>query len=107
MQIMNKRPGISAQGMPLEELPLNLSLVERNKGTRRRIAYEQLILDALTNNPSLFVQREEQEAAWRWIDGIAAAWGERNVQPKAYKSGAPGPSAKHVLTERNGHSWYE
>ncbi|NRA30502.1 MAG: glucose-6-phosphate dehydrogenase [Parvularculaceae bacterium] len=107
LQIMNKRPGISAQGMPLEELPLNLSLVERNKGTRRRIAYEQLILDALTNNPSLFVQRDEQEAAWRWIDGIAAAWGERNVQPKAYKSGAPGPSAKHVLTERNGHSWYE
>ncbi|MEM9838929.1 MAG: glucose-6-phosphate dehydrogenase [Pseudomonadota bacterium] len=107
LQIMNKRPGISADGMPLEELPLNLSLVERNNSARRRIAYEQLILDALTNNPSLFVQRDEQEAAWRWIDAIAKAWGERNMSPKSYRSGGHGPSAKHVLTERNGHSWYE
>ncbi|GGY45659.1 glucose-6-phosphate dehydrogenase [Parvularcula lutaonensis] len=107
LQIMNKRPGISAEGMPLQELPLNLSLSEATNGQRRRIAYEQLILDALTNNPSLFVQRDEQEAAWKWIDAIAKAWAERGMEPKPYRSGSNGPSAKHVLTERNGHSWYE
>ncbi|NNU15613.1 glucose-6-phosphate dehydrogenase [Parvularcula sp. ZS-1/3] len=107
LQIMNKKPGISADGMPLEELPLNLSLVERNNGARRRIAYEQLILDALTNNPSLFVQRDEQEASWKWIDAIAKAWSDRGVSAKPYRAGTNGPSAKHVLTERNGHSWYE
>ncbi|MCQ8183942.1 glucose-6-phosphate dehydrogenase [Parvularcula maris] len=107
LQIMNKQPGLSAEGMPLEELPLNLSLVERNNGARRRIAYEQLILDALLDNPSLFVQRDEQEAAWRWIDSIADAWRERGMEPKGYRAGSAGPSAKHVLTERNGDSWYE
>ena len=107
LQIMNKRPGLAAVGMPLDELPLNLSLVERNEGLRRRIAYEQLILDSLTDNPSLFVQRDEQEAAWRWIDGIADAWRQRGMVPKNYRAGSSGPSAKHVLTERNGHSWYE
>ena len=107
LEIMNKRPGLSQTGMPLEGLPLNLSLVEQQKGWRRKIAYEQLLLDALNCNPSLFVQRDEQEAAWRWIDDIAEAWGERNMKPKLYKAGTPGPSAKHTLTERNGHSWNE
>ena len=106
LQIMNKKPGLTEDGMPLQELSLNLSLAQEN-GARRRIAYEQLILDALNDNPALFVQRDEQEAAWRWIDGIARAWEERGVKPKPYRSGGAGPSAKHQLTERRGHSWYE
>lgn len=109
LQIMNKRPGLTEGGMPLQELGLNLSLTDHlsDESPRRRIAYEQLILDALNNNASLFVQRDEQEAAWRWIDGIIESWKDRTITPKSYKSGTDGPSAKHTLTERNGHSWYE
>ena len=107
LQIMNKKPGLTEEGMPLQELGLNLSLSEHAGGERRRIAYEQLILDALKNNPTLFVQRDEQEAAWRWIDGIVNAWEARNMRPRRYRSGGGGPSAKHSLTERNGHSWNE
>lgn len=106
LQINNKKPGLTEAGMPLEELALNLSLADEN-GARRRIAYEQLILDALNDRPSLFVQRDEQEAAWRWIDGIARAWEAKGMKPKAYRSGSSGPAAKHKLTERSGHSWYE
>ena len=106
LQINNKKPGLTEDGMPLEELALNLSLAEQD-GARRRIAYEQLILDALGDNPALFVQRDEQEAAWRWIDGIAAAWAANGVKPRRYRSGSGGPAAKHKLTERSGHSWYE
>ncbi|MBB4658427.1 glucose-6-phosphate dehydrogenase [Parvularcula dongshanensis] len=106
LQIMNKKPGLTAEGMPLQELGLNLSLAEHHTA-RRRIAYEQLILDALNDNPALFVQRDEQEAAWRWIDGIIDAWQARGMRPKSYRSGGTGPSSKHSLTERNGHSWYE
>ena len=109
MQIMNKRPGLTEGGMSLQELGLDLSLSDHlpSDQMRRRIAYEQLILDALNNNPALFVQRDEQEAAWRWIDGIVAAWDAQNIKPKSYRAGSPGPSAKHTLTERNSHSWYE
>lgn len=109
LKIMNKKPGLIKGGMPLQELGLNLTLSDHLSGTntRRRIAYEQLILDALHNNPALFVQRDEQEAAWRWIDGIVESWATQAVKPKGYKAGADGPSAKHTLTERNKHSWYE
>lgn len=108
LKLMNKRPGLTAGGMQLQELGLNLTLSDHLSGTtRRRIAYEQLILDALQNNPALFVQRDEQEAAWRWIDGIAASWTARAMRPRPYRAGANGPSAKHTLTERNGHSWRE
>ena len=106
LQINNKKPGLTEAGMPLEELALNLSLADEH-GARRRIAYEQLILDALNDNPALFVQRDEQEAAWAWIDGIANAWAAKGVRPKPYRSGSGGPASKHKLTERNGHSWYE
>ena len=106
LQIMNKKPGLTEEGMLLQELALNLSLAEHSEA-RRRIAYEQLLLDALNDNPTLFVQRDEQEAAWRWIDAITDAWAARDVKPVPYRSGGGGPSAKHKLTERNGHSWYE
>jgi glucose-6-phosphate 1-dehydrogenase len=106
LQVNTKKPGLTEEGMPLQELALNLSLAEHHSA-RRRIAYEQLILDALNDNPALFVQRDEQEAAWRWIDGIVNAWASQEVRPKPYRAGGGGPSAKHSLTERNGHSWYE
>ncbi|WP_031549156.1 glucose-6-phosphate dehydrogenase [Parvularcula oceani] len=105
LQIMNKKPGLTAEGMPLQELGLNLSLAEHHSA-RRRIAYEQLILDALNDNPALFVQRDEQEAAWRWIDGIVGAWKAKDMRPAGYRSGSMGPASKHSLTERNDHSWY-
>ncbi|WOI53054.1 glucose-6-phosphate dehydrogenase [Parvularcula sp. LCG005] len=110
LQIMNKRPGLIEGSMPLQELSLNLSLSDHLSAigeNRRRIAYEQLILDALRRNASLFVQRDEQEAAWRFIDGIVDSWDKRNMTPMPYKSGRDGPPGKHSLTERNGHSWYE
>jgi glucose-6-phosphate 1-dehydrogenase len=107
LHIMNKKPGLSADGMPIQDLPLNLSLADQSRNERQRIAYEQLLLDALRDNPSLFVQRDEQEAAWRWIDGVAEAWQARGMTPKEYRAGSMGPSSKHTLTERNGHSWHE
>lgn len=109
LRIMNKKPGLTAGDMPLQELGLNLSLADHlpEDQLRRRIAYEQLIYDAINDNAALFVQRDEQEAAWRWIDGICAAWDAKGMTPKPYKAGTPGPSSRHTMTERNGHSWYE
>ncbi len=107
LQIMNKKPGLTTGDMPLEELSLNLSLVDHLGSSRRRIAYEQLILDALQDNPSLFVQRDEQEAAWRWVDGIVDSWKAHPVSARPYKAGTDGPNGKHALTERRGHSWHD
>jgi glucose-6-phosphate 1-dehydrogenase len=107
LTLMNKRPGLTTNSMPLEELALNLSLDDPKSPTRavRRIAYERLILDAINGNSTLFVRRDEIEAAWEWIDPIILAWKERGMAPKPYAAGTWGPAGVFALMERFGRSW--
>ena len=105
--VMAKQPGLDRDGIRLREVPLNLSLDTEFAGTRRRIAYERLLLDLIEGDPTLFVRRDEVEAQWAWIDGIRAGWAAADTKPKAYPAGSWGPSAAIGLTERDGVSWHE
>ena len=108
LTLMNKTPSLDQGGMQLRPLDLDLSLDKAFADTsRRRIAYERLLLEAIKGDPTLFVRRDEAEAAWRWIDGILAAWEQTSHKPTTYPSGSWGPSGAFALTERNGHSWHE
>ena len=91
----------------LREVPLELSLPKSESGGRMRIAYERLLLDAFKGNSTLFVRRDEVEAAWSWIDGIQSSWRSTQQLVKPYPAGTWGPTAAIALTERHGHSWYE
>lgn len=106
LRLMNKIPGLGT-AMELREVPLNLSLTDAFQKRRRRIAYERLLLDLINGRSTLFVRRDEVEAAWSWIDGIIKSWEKVNVIPKPYAAGTWGPSASIRLTERNGHTWHE
>ncbi|HEX6636306.1 MAG TPA: glucose-6-phosphate dehydrogenase [Steroidobacteraceae bacterium] len=105
LQILSKQPAI--EGVRLREVPLELSLPKDESGGRTRIAYERLLLDALKGNTTLFVRRDEVEAAWHWIDGIQTSWKATRQLVKPYPAGTWGPTAAIALTERHGHSWYE
>jgi glucose-6-phosphate 1-dehydrogenase len=108
--LMNKRPGISeGGGVRLQSLPLSLSLLRtfEGPGARRRIAYERLILDVVHGNSTLFVRRDEVDEAWRWIDGVAEAWGEANMAPKPYAAGSWGPAGAFALIERSERAWLD
>jgi glucose-6-phosphate 1-dehydrogenase len=105
--VMAKQPGLDRDGIRLREVPLNLALDHEFAGTRRRIAYERLLLDLIEGDPTLFVRRDEVEAQWEWIDGIRAGWDANGVKPKPYASGNWGPSAGIALTERDGVTWNE
>ncbi|MDB5706961.1 MAG: glucose-6-phosphate dehydrogenase [Sphingomonas bacterium] len=105
--VMAKEPGLDRDGIRLREVPLNLSLDAEFAGTRRRIAYERLLLDLIEGDPTLFVRRDEVEAQWEWIDAIRAGWIANDVKPKSYGSGTWGPSAAIALTERDGVTWQD
>jgi glucose-6-phosphate 1-dehydrogenase len=105
LEILSKQPGL--EGVRLREVPLELSLPKDESGGRARIAYERLLLDALKGNTTLFVRRDEVEAAWQWIDGIQNSWRATRQTVKPYPAGTWGPTAAIALTERHGHSWYE
>ena len=68
--MMAKQPGLDRDGIRLREVPLDLGMANAFADTRRRIAYERLILDLIEGDPTLFVRRDEVEAQWEWIDGI-------------------------------------
>ena len=105
--VMAKQPGLDREGIRLREVPLNLALDHEFAGTRRRIAYERLLLDLIEGDPTLFVRRDEVEAQWEWIDGIRAGWDANDVHPRAYQSGTWGPTAAIALTERDEVTWNE
>jgi glucose-6-phosphate 1-dehydrogenase len=107
LTVMNKTP--SLDGMELKPVALNLSLTDafRVEAPRRRIAYERLLLEAIKNNQTLFVRRDEVEAAWTWIDAIEDGWARYGVKPAPYAAGSWGPGGAFALIERNGHSWYD
>jgi len=75
--------------LELQPLPLDLSMPV---STRRRIAYERLLLDALNGNTALFVRNDEVEAAWTWIDSVADAWKAAGTPILPYLAGSWGPA---------------
>ncbi|MSP97009.1 MAG: glucose-6-phosphate dehydrogenase [Betaproteobacteria bacterium] len=105
LSLMHNKPGLDE--VRLGEVPLNLSLGGAFAGSRRRIAYERMLLDVLRNNSALFVRRDEVEASWQWIDGIIDGWRATGQKVKPYAAGSAGPTAAIALTERHGHSWHE
>ena len=105
--VMAKEPGLDRGGITLQEVPLDLSLTTAFAGSRRRIAYERLLLDLIEGDQTLFVRRDEVEAQWKWVDAIRALWKSTGLKPRKYGSGSWGPNAAIALAERDGVSWHE
>jgi glucose-6-phosphate 1-dehydrogenase len=107
MRLMSKTPGLDRAGMRLSPVALDLDLHEEFASLRRRPAYERLYLDAIEGNGTLFVRRDETEAAWEWVDAIFDGWRHADVTPRPYPAGTWGPAAAVAMAERHGHSWRE
>ena len=102
--IMIKDPGPG--GMRVRHVPLDMSFAAAFDA-RSPDAYERLLLDVVRGNQTLFMRRDEVEAAWRWIDPIREAWEHSGSAPKPYVAGSWGPSAAIALIERDGRTWHE
>jgi len=102
--LMIKSPGPG--GLRLQEVPLDMSFAEAF-GVSQPDAYERLLLDVVRGNLTLFMRRDEVEAAWTWIDPILAAWKASPEPPKPYTAGTWGPSASVALIERDGRTWHD
>ena len=103
LRMMTKTPG---KGMRLEPVELNLNLAQAFGQTRRWEAYERLLLDVLDGDSTLFMRRDEVEAAWAWIDPILQGWEEHFQAPRPYHAGSNGPELANSLLSRHGRHWY-
>ena len=103
LRIMNKIPGLSEQ-ICLHAVTLELNT---SRAIRSPDAYEHLLLDVIRNNNTLFMRRDEVEAAWKWCESILNAWKQGTSPLKLYSSGGYGPASSIALIERDGRSWHE
>jgi glucose-6-phosphate 1-dehydrogenase len=103
MTILAKNPG---EGMRLKPVSLALDLGETFK-TRSLDAYERLLMDTVKGNLTLFMRRDELDAAWAWIDPIRAGWEQYDERPKSYIAGSWGPAASSAMIGRDGFAWHD
>jgi glucose-6-phosphate 1-dehydrogenase len=101
LTVLAKSPG---ETMLLKPVNLSLDLVESFK-VRQLDAYERLLTDIIKGNLTLFMRRDELDAAWRWIDPIRKGWQQYDRAPKLYTAGSWGPSAATSLISRDGFEW--
>ncbi len=102
--MMTKDPGPG--GIRLREAELAIGF-EEAFSTRFPDAYERLLMDTVRGNPTLFMRRDEVEAAWSWVEPILAAWRDSPERPRPYAAGSWGPTAAIALIERDGRTWHE
>ncbi len=102
--LMIKDPGPG--GMRLRHVSLDMSFAQAFD-VRNPDAYERLLMDVIRSNQTLFMRRDEVEAAWKWCDPILKAWEEIGQRAQGYTSGTWGPSQAIALIERDGRTWHE
>ncbi|TAL56480.1 glucose-6-phosphate dehydrogenase [Pandoraea sp.] len=98
-----KQPG---EGMQLQSVHLDLAFDQFFKAGSMD-AYERLLLDVIHGRLALFVRRDEQEQAWRWVEPIMTGWTASARMPKLYSAGTWGPAASSALLAQHGTCWLE
>jgi glucose-6-phosphate 1-dehydrogenase len=69
-------------------------------------AYERLLLEAISGDATLFIRRDEVEAAWEFVDQIRQDWAQRSLSDREfYEAGTWGPRAADDLLAPLGHVW--
>jgi len=69
-------------------------------------AYETLLLDAMTGDPTLFMRADEVEAQWRVVQPLLEYWDSGTRKPAFYKAGSSGPEEANLLLASNGYIWH-
>lgn len=99
LRIVSKVPGV---GMKLGTTELDLRFRERYPGHRIADAYENLLLDVIRGDRSLFIRSDELEAAWDIFTPVLQQLDQQQSQPQPYAIGSSGPAALEALGMRHG-----
>ncbi len=76
-----------------------------NPGERKADAYEELLLDVIEGNRSLFLRYDEVKAAWNVVDPVMRAWEDDEHPPLQYPVGSWGPKAAGQIFGRADQEW--
>ena len=102
LRFNGKIPGTSLQIRPVR---MHFSY-DAEFGAYTPEAYERLLLEALEGDATLFIRRDEVEAAWSIVDPIRAGWASRPLtDQELYPAGTWGPVGSDQLLSVRAHQW--
>jgi glucose-6-phosphate 1-dehydrogenase len=102
LRFQSKRPG---QSMTLNPVDMIFRYKDAYDGNEPE-AYETLLLDIMEGNATLFMRKDQVEAAWKIIMPILDAWKNRMpVSFPNYTPGSWGPEDAEALIAKDGHQW--
>src|SRR6476620_8117302 len=104
LHLTAKEPGPG--GIRLRPVSLDLNYAQTFQ-RQSPDAYERLLMDVVRGNPTLFMRRDEVEAAWAWVEPILIGWTQNERGPRRYPAGTSGPTAATTLLERDARPWHE
>ncbi len=102
LMFLAKRPG---PGMTLGSVAMNFSYGE-TFGAPPPEAYETLLLDVMSGDPTLYIRQDAVEASWAVVDPILKAWSAPEFEVPTYPAGTWGPPAADEMLARRGHAWW-
>ncbi len=68
-------------------------------------AYEELLLDVIEGDRSLFLRYDEVEYAWRVVDPVIKVWSTERDFIDTYPAGTWGPKGSRRLFEKESQHW--
>lgn len=104
LEVVGKLPG---QKMRLQPIDLDYCYTGSRSDRESPSAYEHLLLDVLSADPTFFARADEVEAAWEIVDPVIAKWrSQRPADFPNYAAGSSGPPAAEELLTGDRRRWY-
>jgi glucose-6-phosphate 1-dehydrogenase len=102
IELSVKEPGLV---MRTTQTSLDATLTASDHGTPD--AYEDLLLDVIQGDRSLFLRYDEVETAWRVVDPVLRLWAMERDYIHTYPAGSYGPEQARRLFDKEDHEWRE
>lgn len=102
LRFQAKQPGLK---MVLNPVDMNFNYSDTYK-EEPPDAYETLLLDVMLGDQTLFMRRDQIEAAWKIMDPITSVWDATSPPDfPDYPAGTWGPTDAQALIARDGYTW--
>ena len=100
MEIQVKVPGLE-----MDTRLISLDASYRTGSEKISDAYEDLLLDVLEGDRSLFLRYDEVEWAWRVVDPVLKVWSMERDFINTYQAGTWGPRGTYRMFDRDDQFW--
>ncbi|MEI6336046.1 MAG: glucose-6-phosphate dehydrogenase [Methylococcaceae bacterium] len=95
---------VKEPGLEMSTRTSSLDASFRNEDEKAIDAYEDLLLDVLKGDRSLFLRFDEVEYAWRIVDPILQTWAIERDHIATYPAGSWGPEDSRLF-DKSAQSW--